>query len=98
MSLLRTGIAVVAGALGSGAITAVGVSAPRSSTPAHSPPVTSTSLLANAHPSLTARASHSKTRSAPGIGNAALSDVVKNFCTGCHNPDRLRGNLDLTGY
>jgi hypothetical protein len=42
--------------------------------------------------------SHPKTRTAPRIGSAALSDVVKNFCTGCHNPERLRGNLDLTGY
>ena len=98
MTLQRTGIAIVAGALGSVAVTAVGVSAPRSSTHTHSPPATATSLLANAHPSLTAPASHSTTRSAPGIGSAALSDVVKNFCTGCHNPERLRGNLDLTGY
>src|SRR5687767_1830809 len=97
----RTGIAIaIAGVFGSLAVTAIGGSAPRSSTPAHSPPATTAQLLKNAHSSLEAppSAGRPKTRSARVIPNAALSDVVKNFCTGCHNPDRLRGNLDLTGY
>ncbi len=98
MPLHRTGIAIVAGAFGSVAVTALGVSAPRSSTPAHSAPATTAPLFAKAHSSLTAPASHPKTRSARGIANAALSDVVKSFCTSCHNPRQLRGNLDLTGY
>jgi hypothetical protein len=98
MPLHRTGIAIAAGVFGTVAVTAIGVSAPRSSTPAQSPPATTTSRLSSAHSPITAPASIPKTGSARGIGNAALSDVVKTFCTNCHNPDRLRGNLDLTGY
>ena len=98
MPLHRTAIAIAAGAFGSIAVTAIGVSAPRSSTPAHSPPATAAPLLANAHASLATPGRHPKIRGGRGIETAALSDVVKNFCTGCHNPERLRGNLDLTGY
>ena len=98
MPLHRIGIAIAAGALGTVAVTAIGVSAPRSGTPAHPPPASTTPLLANPHSSLTAPATHPKTRSGRGIENAALSDVVKTFCTNCHNPRQLRGNLDLTGY
>ena len=98
MPLHRTGIAIAVGALGSVAVTAIGVSAPRPVTPLHSPPATTAPRLANAHSSPTSPASHPTTRSTRGIGNAALSDVVKTFCTNCHNPRQLRGNLDLTGY
>ena len=98
MPLHRTAIAIAAGALGSIAVTATGVSAPRSSTPAHSPPPTAAPLVASAHASLAAPGRHPKTRGGRGLESAALSDVVKNFCTGCHNPRQLRGNLDLTGY
>ena len=98
MPLHRTAIAIAAGAFGSIAVTAIGVSAPRSSTPAHSPPATAAPLVASAHASLAAPGRHPKTRGGRGIESAALSDVVKNFCTGCHNPRQLRGNLDLTGY
>ena len=98
MPLHRTAIAIAAGAFGSIAVTAIGVSAPRSSTPAHSPPPTTAPLVASAHASLAAPGRHPKTRGGRGIESAALSDVVKNFCTGCHNPRQLRGNLDLTGY
>src|SRR5687768_9614177 len=96
----RTGIAIAAGVFGSLAVTAIGVSAPRSSTPAHSPPATTAQLLKNAHSSLEASpsAGRPKTRSARVIPNAALSDVVKTFCTNCHNPRQLRGNLNLEGY
>ena len=98
MPLHRTAIAIAAGAFGSIAVTAIGVSAPRSSTPAHSPPPTAAPLVASAHASLAAPGRHPKTRGGRGLESAALSDVVKNFCTGCHNPRQLRGNLDLTGY
>ena len=98
MPLHRTGIAIAAGAFGSIAVTAIGVSAPRSSTPAYSPPATAAPLLATGHASLAAPGRHPKTRGGRGIETAALSDVVKTFCTNCHNPRQLRGNLDLTGY
>ena len=98
MPLHRTGIAIAAGVFGTVAVTAIGFSAPRPDTPAHLPPAATAPLLAKPNSSLTAPTSHPKTRSAPAIANAALSDVVKNFCTGCHNPRQLRGNLDLTGY
>ena len=95
MPLHRTGIAIVAGAFGSIAVTAIGVSAPRPSTPAHTstPPV-----LVSKHSPVTTPASHPKAGSARVIESAALSAVVKDFCTNCHNPRQLRGNLDLTGY
>src|SRR5687768_7274798 len=93
MPLNRTGIAILAGAFGSVAVTAIGVSAPRPLAPTQSSPV-----LVNAHSTSSAPAVHSKTRTTPRIETAALSSVVKDFCTNCHNPRQLRGNLDLTGY
>jgi hypothetical protein len=98
MPLQRTGIAIVAGALGTLTVAAIGVSAPRSGTLTQSPPSTPTSLLVDASPSLPASVSHPKTTRSRAISSAALSDVVKNFCTNCHNPRQLRGNLDLTNY
>src|SRR5687768_18107606 len=92
MPLNQTGIAILAGAFGSVAVTAIGVSAPRPVTPTQSSPV-----LANAHSTFKAPAVHSKARTTR-IETAALSEVVKDFCTNCHNPRQLRGNLDLTGY
>src|SRR5688500_9633992 len=89
----RTGIAILAGAFGSVAVTAIGVSAPRPVTPAQSSPV-----LVDAHSTSSAPAVHSKTRTKPRLESGALSEVVKDFCTNCHNPRQLRGNLDLTGY
>ena len=83
MPLHRTGIAIVAGVVGSIAVTAIGVSAPRSSIPAGSLPATNVTLTASAHSPLPAPANRPKIRSAPRIESAALSDVVKNFCTGC---------------
>ena len=96
MPLNRTGIAIVTGAFGSLAVTAIGISAPQPVTPAQ--PAATTTLVASPHAPLTSPAVNPKIKGARGIGSAALSDVVKNFCTGCHNPERLRGNLDLTGY
>ena len=94
MPLNRTGIAILAGAFGSVAVTAIGVSAPRPVTPEQSSP---SPVPVNAH-SFSAPAVHSKTRTTRRIESAALSDVVKDFCTNCHNPRQRRGNLDLTGY
>ena len=94
MPLNRTGIAILAGAFGSVAITAIGVSAPRPVTPEQSSP---SPVPVNAH-AFSAPSVHSKTRTTRRIESAALSDVVKDFCTNCHNPRQLRGNLDLTGY
>ncbi|HEX6943964.1 MAG TPA: DUF1587 domain-containing protein, partial [Gemmatimonadaceae bacterium] len=96
MPLNRTGIAIVTGAFGSLAVTAIGISAPQPTTPVQ--PATTAKLIAKPHASLAAPTAHASTKGARGIGTSALSNVVKNFCTGCHNPERLRGNLDLTGY
>ena len=93
----RTLLAIVAGALGSAAVATIAISAPRPAKPIQA----ARAGLAPAKPNvLTHAAPHSpsKTNAVRGIPNAVLSDVVKNFCTGCHNPERLRGNLDLTGY
>src|SRR4051812_46291166 len=33
-----------------------------------------------------------------GISTAALSTVVQRYCSSCHNPTTLKGNLSLAGY
>lgn len=33
-----------------------------------------------------------------GIAMAALSDVVRQYCSNCHNPTMKRGNLNLRGF
>jgi hypothetical protein len=33
-----------------------------------------------------------------GISTAALSEVVRQYCQGCHNERSLKGNLSLVGY
>ncbi|MEP6491788.1 MAG: DUF1592 domain-containing protein [bacterium] len=35
---------------------------------------------------------------ARGISTAELSTVVQRFCTSCHNPTTMKGNLSLQGY
>src|SRR5688572_23177332 len=99
MLLHRTLLAVVVGALGSVAVATIAVSAPKSGKPVHSPRAYVAPDLPN--PTSSTRAAsrtRSKTSVVRGIGNVALSDVVERFCTSCHNPRQLRGNLDLTGY
>ena len=63
--------------------------------------ITSFALAAGADslppkPLVTARP-HSRI-GARGIETKALSASVQRYCTQCHNPRQLRGNLDLTGY
>lgn len=41
---------------------------------------------------------HTTTSKAPRVAMAALSDVVHNYCAGCHNPTDLRGNISLEDY
>ena len=99
MRLHRTLLAIVVGGLGSFAVVTIAVSAPRSGKTVHSLRAVAAPGLPNPIPLIRAAPhSRSKANVVRGIPNAALSDVVKNFCTGCHNPERLRGNLDLTGY
>ena len=34
----------------------------------------------------------------PDVQAEALTDVVQQYCTGCHNPARLTGNLSLVDF
>ena len=59
----------------------------------------SDSLPAKPKPLTTARP-HTRiaTVGARGIETKALSASIERYCTQCHNPRQMRGNLDLTGY
>jgi len=99
MLLRRTLLAVVVGALGSVAVATIAISAPRSGKPVDSPRAFVAPGLPNPTSSTHAASrTHSKPGVVRGMNNVVLSDVVERFCTGCHNPRQLRGNLDLTGY
>jgi hypothetical protein len=56
----------------------------------------SDSLPAKPQPLTTARP-HTRI-GARGIETKALSASVQRYCTQCHNPRQVRGNLDLSGY
>jgi hypothetical protein len=45
-----------------------------------------------------AEAPASRHSARPAISTAALSQVVQEYCAGCHNPKELRGNLSLEDY
>ncbi len=34
----------------------------------------------------------------PDVTPEALTDVIQEYCTGCHNPARLTGNLSLVDF